>query len=244
MTTDVAVANDNDGSRRRRQSLLRWSLWGAAGLLLAVAAIGALHTSWGRPILARLGGCPAMRVSAEEVERLHRAGMGGQLVAGRVAPLRPALGFHLDSMSPAEVMAWADGAHITCTKKARGFISLHCANVARVLLPDGGSSQNESAPIIEDLAFTFESHQRLISVDAFTRGLGADAASSAYTRSVGALGASLGRPSDQIGGYAAQSLSLFASARQRYRYSDYLAIVSISRLDSGLAFREQYLSGG
>ena len=244
MTTSVD-SSSHDGRRRAgRQRFLRWSLRGGGGLVVAIAAIGALHTSWGRPLLARLGGCPAMRVSASEVERVHRVGMLGQLAGDRLAPVRPALGFRLDNMSPADVAAWADAAHVTCTKKVRGLIALHCANVQRSVLPLGGPSLQGGAPVIEDLAFTFDSKSRLISVDAFTRGLRDNAATEVYASSRSALEASFGRPTDEVGSRAANALSLYASARRRYRYSDYVAIVSMTRLDTGLAFREQFLSGG
>jgi hypothetical protein len=35
-----------------------------------------------------------------------------------------------------------------------------------------------------------------------------------------------------------------ATVRARYRFDDYVAIISASHLSSGVAVREQYLSGG
>jgi hypothetical protein len=240
--TTIAAANDNLGrTPPRRRRLWRWTVGTGVTLLVATAAIGALHTSWGRPLLARIGGCPAMRATAKDVDALRMRGLAG--VRGtQPAPARPALGFALDHTGPADVAAWAAAAHVACSDKKRGLLSVHCANVPRSSLPAGASATAEPQTI-EDLAFTFDPRDRLISVDAFTRSLAPSTAAAGYLASSDRLRTSLGAPTDEAGTSDADTLALFAASRRRYRFSDYVAIVSLSRLPSGLAVREQYLSG-
>lgn len=238
----------------------RGTIAGASILLGLTAGVGALHTSWGRPLLARLGGCPAARVTAAEVDGLRRQGVTG-LRGARPAPARPALGFLLDRTTPDDVQAWAADAAVTCAAKKRGLVSLHCANVARAALPiatssDHGARAGRDAPgvatgepaVIEDLALTFSPAGRLVSVDAFTRGLPAGTASAAFSSSGARLAEVLGPPTDLVGdgGDADGPMRVPAplgTARRRFRFNDYVAIVSLTNLSSGLAVREQYLSG-
>jgi hypothetical protein len=233
-------------SRGPRRRWVRWLAGVGGGLALATAAIGALHTPWGRPLLARLGGCPAMRVTGKEVDALRLRGLAAQLRPGAPAPARPALGFALDHDTPAAVRAWAAAAGVRCADKRRGLLAVHCANVPRSALPGAAGAVVAAAgppATIEDLAFTFDPSSRLISVDAFTRRLAAGTATAGYASSSARLLGTLGVPTDQVGDDSAAALGLFGAARRRYRFSDYVAIVSLSRLSSGLALREQYLSG-
>ena len=230
-----------------RRRLVRWGLGTGGALLVLTAAIGLLHTPWARPLLARIGGCPVTRVSAAQADALRMKGLARTLVGSRPAPLRPALGFALDRTTAADVTGWAAAAGLTCRPKRIGLLTLHCAGVPRAALPirdrPAGAAATEVPATIEDLAFTFGPGGRLVSVDAFTRGVPAVEARAAYAASSADLGAALGAPTDEAGGPAPESLVLFAGARRRYRFSDYAAILSLSRLPSGLAVREQYLSG-
>jgi hypothetical protein len=239
----------------RRWSHARRGIVAGAILLGAIAGIGALHTSWGRPLLARLGGCPAARVTAAEVDGLRRLGMTG-IKGARPAPARPALGFILDRTTPADVQTWAAQAGVTCSSKKRGLTSLHCANVSRTVLPrtalpsavsskdgDGGALTT-----IEDLALTFDPSGRLVSVDAFTRQLPTGTATAAFSSSGARLAEELGPPTDHAGDDGVEAGAVRApaplgTARRRFRFNDYVAIVSLTNLPSGLAVREQYLSG-
>ena len=88
-------------------------------LLVGAAGVGGLHTSWGRPVLMRLSGCPVSRVSAAEVNELRRTGLR-VLLGTAFAPARPALGFTLDRTTPDDVRAWAARARVTCQVRGRG----------------------------------------------------------------------------------------------------------------------------
>jgi hypothetical protein len=98
--------------------------------------------------------------------------------------------------------------------------------------------------VIGDLALTFGPQGHLVSVDAFTRGLPPAGAAAAFTSSDARLGTLLGPPTDRAGDgdLAALAHAPLATSRHRYRFSDYVAIVSVTNLPSGLAVREQYLS--
>jgi hypothetical protein len=247
----VPAATTDPGAPRaltRRRRLVRWGLGTGGGLLILTAAIGLLHTPWARPLLARIGGCPVSRVSAAQADALRLRGLARTLTGSRPAPLRPALGFALDRTTAADVTRWAATARVACRPKHIGLLTLHCAGVPRAALPTrdrpAGAVTAELPATIEDLAFTFSPTGRLVSVDAFTRSVPAGEARAAYAAATADLGAALGAPTDEAGGAAPESLALFAGARRRYRFSDYAAILSLSRLPSGLAVREQYLSGG
>jgi hypothetical protein len=234
-----------------RTSRGRWSTRAMLALLVATAGIGLLHTSWGRPLLMRLGGCPAARVSAAEVERLRLTGFHAVALPGSLrAPARPALGFALEETTPADVRAWAARAGIQCEARERGLLSLRCRQVPRDRLPGvaragAGGGAGAGAPPIDELALTFAPSGRLISVDAFTPGLPPGDAAASYRAATAGLQAWLGPPADEIGaGAAALASAPLATARARFRFDDYVAIVSASNLSSGVAVREQYLTGG
>jgi hypothetical protein len=235
-----------------RTSRGRWSTRAMLALLLATAGMGLLHTSWGRPLLMRLGGCPAARVSPAEVDRLRLSGFHAVALPGSLrAPARPALGFTLEETTPADVRAWAARAWVRCEARERGLLSLRCRQVPRGRLPGAasgvaGGHVPAGGPAIDELALTFSPGGRLVSVDAFTPRLLPSDAAAAYGAATARLQAWLGPPADEIGDGAGASLASapLATARARFRFDDYVAIVSASNLSSGVAVREQYLTGG
>jgi hypothetical protein len=166
------------------------------------------------------------------------------------APARPAPGFALEETTPDDVRAWAARAGIRCEARERGLLSLRCRQVPRDRLPGAASGGTDhrvppGASPIDELALTFSPGGRLVSVDAFTpRLLPGDAAAS-YGAATARLQAWLGAPADEIGDRAAASLARapLATSRARFRFDDYVAIVSASNLSSGVAVREQYLTG-
>jgi hypothetical protein len=166
------------------------------------------------------------------------------------APARPALGFALDRTTSGDVQAWAVRAGVSCTTRTRGLVSLHCGNVSRGALPGAGDDGAEHAgpETIEDLAFTFGPSGQLVSVDAFSRGVPVQAAAEALGSTTSRLGALLGgsAAAEPEGGVTLAEVERtpMLTARRRFRFADYVAIVSVSHLASGIAVREQYLSGG
>jgi hypothetical protein len=237
----------NSGARRL-PAYARRSLVAGGVLFTATLAIGALHTPWGRPLLARLGGCPAARVSATDVDHLRLAGLAG-IRGNAPAPARPALGFELDRTTSGDVEAWAARSGVVCVTKKRGLTSVDCQNVSRGVLPSatgssGGGDRGAELETIEDLALTFNPAGRLVSVDAFTRGVPVTRADQAFSAASQHLGNLLGAPSEHDAHLTVADIARapLVTTRQRFRFSDYVAILSVSNLSSGLAVREQYLS--
>jgi hypothetical protein len=216
--------------------------------LLVTAGTSALHSSWGRPVLMRLGGCPITSVSAAEVNELRRTGLRTLRGTG-LAPARPALGFDLDRTTPDEVRAWAARARVRCEPRGHGLLALHCANVLRAALPGGRQGSGWDSlrpPQIEDLALTFDPAGHLVSVDAFTRRLRPPEAAAAFASSDARLRSLLGPATERGGDPASEALAhspLASTTMSRFRFDDYVAILSVTRLSSGLAVRELYLSG-
>lgn len=228
----------------RRPSRGRLSVRAGLAILVATAGIGVLHTPWARPLLMLFGGCPAARVSPGDVDRLRLSGFRALQGTAR-APARPALGFQLGQSTPADVRAWAAAAGVICETRERGLMAVRCRRVPRARLPEA-MSVGASSPIIDELALTFAPSGRLISVDAFTPRLAAGGAAASFESATARLQAQLGPPADRVGDPAASALDRapLATVRARYRFDDYVAIISASHLSSGVAVREQYLSGG
>jgi len=110
-------------------------------LLVAVASLGIggfLHTKWGKPWLARLGGCPV--ASPEEVEQARNKIVAADK-ATRVASAHFALGFDLDTQKYADVQRWAASHQLSC-EAGRGDSVLSCVEVPPSALPatDGAKS--------------------------------------------------------------------------------------------------------
>lgn len=245
-----------------RRAAFRRALAVGGTLVVATAAIGLLHTPLGRPVLvglARLtglgGGCPAARVTAAEVDRLRHIGLVTVRGTER-APARPALGFRLDETTVAEAEAWATRSGVTCTTAKHGLVSLHCQSVAAEQLPDAAAGDRRAPGAelrtIEDLALTFDPGGRLIAVDGFSRGVPLEIAAAVYAASTERLGSALARPDgaspEQEPAERSPTLAEVArtpllTATRRFRFADYVAILSVSHLPSGIAVREQYLSG-
>jgi hypothetical protein len=219
----------------------------AAGLVVALVAgaagVGALQTSWGQPVRARVGGCPATCTAASETDALRLAGLHTPRGAAS-APARPALGFVLDRTTPRDVRAWAARAGVRCNDASRALLSWRCAHVPRDTLA-ALATMPAGAAMIEDLELTFDPGGRLVSVDAVTRRLRPAVAAAAFAASDARLRALLGPASERDGDPGAEALArapLAATAVRRYRFNDYVAILSVSRLSTGLAVRELYLS--
>ena len=86
----------------------------SASLVGMTGLIGVLHMPFGKSLLMRLGGCPIVRMSPEQLEQAQNAGMANATVnATAVAPVRPALGFVLEKTTPDDVHAWIASKGIT-----------------------------------------------------------------------------------------------------------------------------------
>jgi hypothetical protein len=201
----------------------------AAAAALAVAAAGLLHLPWARPLLARLGGCPASRASPARVEAAQRRAWQA-LRGASAAPSRPALGFALAETTLAEVEAWGRARGLDCERLRDGAL-LRCAAVPAAALGVGPTGT------YDDVSFGFRLRDgRLVNVTALRGGLAAPAAAEAMREAAGRLAGELGPP---------QRLSAPGSepAFLQYRYVDYLAdVTAMSVPRRGHAVREHYMA--
>lgn len=211
--------------------LRRWLVVAAATLGVVTLGVGLLHMPWARPLLARIGGCPASRATPQQVEAEQRRAWLSLRGAGS-APARPALGFALGRTTLAEVKAWAEARGLRCDA-SRGGALLRCAGVPAAALP------SPARGVYEDLAFGFRLRdERLVNVTALRSGLAAEEASAQLRDAAARLERALGAPTRQAAGESAAAPSFVL-----YRYADYLADVTAMQLPSrGHAVREHYMS--
>lgn len=219
-----------------RALLKRVSIYSASVLVALTLVGGFLHTKAGRPLLARLGvGCP-VKASPEAVEaaRLNsaRAQRGTEAAASR-----PALGFALDTMSLADVKAWASQQHVSCEDVRAGL--LRCTDVPVAAL--GGTG-----PVINKLDLGFSlANQHLVNISAWRNGLSSEAAVAQMDAVVASMKERVGEPTTEAGSRSASYLASgpLHTAMVEYRYKDYIADVSATNVPGrGLSLREHYMS--
>jgi hypothetical protein len=204
-----------------------WLVTAAAALAVATLGVGLLHMPWARPLLARLGGCPASRATPQQVETAQRRAWRTLRGTGS-APDRPALGFALERTTLLDVKAWAQARGLAC-EVVRGGSLLRCEGVPASALRVG------AAGVYDDVAFGFRVRdQRLVNVTALRTGLAAEDAAAQLRDVAACLERALGAPAQKAAGAAAFVV---------YRYADYLADVTAMQLPSrGHAVREHYMS--
>lgn len=207
----------------------RWLAAVAATAALGVAAIASLHAPWARPLLRRVGGCPAARVTPEQVEAAQRRAWRNVRGSG-AAPARPALGFALYRTTLAEVEAWARARGLAC-EAARAGALYRCSAVPASAIALGASGT------YDDVAFGFRlSDRRLVNLTTLRTGLAPEDAAARMQAITGALRQALGGPAESAAGGA-------GPAYVAYRFADYAADVTSMRLPGrGNALREHYMA--
>jgi hypothetical protein len=215
----------------------------AAAAIGAVAfvAIGLLHTSWGKPLLMKLGGCPVGKASAAEIEQVRMKAIA-ETRGQESAPARPAIGWELDSATPEDVMAWAKAHGVTCTEKREGMF-LSCKDV-----PVSAVGDRDSEPgTIDDVSFSFRPRDRaLVNVTVTSYSLPAPLAASRATSAAARLEGTVGAPTTRAGDATTNHLSsgAYATASTTWRFADYQAEVTATAFAGrGVAVREHYVSG-
>jgi hypothetical protein len=220
---------------------LRRAAAGVGGfLVVATALVGLLHTPLARPLLMRLGGCPmaGARMTPAEMDRARAIAVSANRDT-RSAPMRPALGFVLDSTTLAEVHAWAARERVDCEDTRAGLVT--CSHVSPVSV---GRPAVEG--VIDELALAFDTRGHLVNLTTFRShmrsGDAAKAADDVALRLSGELG-----PADHANGsFDARRLSVPGAdslAAVAYRYKDYFADVMAMNLPaSGASVREHYMS--
>ena len=221
-----------------RTTLIRVLSYVAAALAVSTLLVGVLHTSFGRPLLARLGvGCP-VQASPEDVERARLVSAHATEGDER-SPAQPALGFVLDRMTESDVKAWALREHVSCDEQ-RGGTVLSCTQVPESAL--GGDMGGMTDELV--LAFSPKS-RRLVNIATTQYGLDGDAAAARMDRVVASLEEKLGKPTREAGERSARYLTAapLRTALVRYRFSDYQADVTATNVTGkGMMLREHYMS--
>jgi hypothetical protein len=223
-----------------KTSTKRWMGGIAGGVTLLIAAIGFLHTPAGRPLLARVGGCPVGNAPPARVEE-GRVRAVLQTRGAEAAPARPALGFRLDETTLADVKAWASHHGARCVEKREGTL-LQCADVPSRAI-DGPAA--DASAKVDDVSFGFTPGTHVltgISTLRYARVPGGAVATldhkvSSLEKELGAGKATGQRDEGYLSGGA------YRTAVVEYRFRDYMADVTGMNLPGrGIAVREHYQS--
>lgn len=210
----------------------------AAATCLSVAAIGWMHTSQGREVLAKLGiGCPVNNIDSHVVLAIQQNAISRErgLTA---APDRPAIGLLLDRSTEAQIAEKMARENVHCDELSRGLRYLRCRSVPAQLLGTNG-------PPVSEIWFSFGPARKLIAINLYRRDMTETEARQSWKIAVENLRSDLGSPTSTSGDTTLASLmeKPVAVTRVNYAYSDYVAIVTASHMPyGGLAVREQYMS--
>jgi hypothetical protein len=213
---------------------------GALGALaLAACATGGLHTRAGRPLLARLGGCPAAKVAPADVERARDVAVRSTR-GERAAPARPALGFRLDATTLPEVRAWAAGRGVDCVERRDGTL-LQCPRVDARALP----APLATDVVYTDVSFGFRASDGTLSAVTALATRMTPAEASARTGALSrALSEAVSEPPRTRGDAAPDRLARrYATVALDYRFADYLVDVTATTMPDGVSVYERYTSG-
>ena len=217
--------------RARVLALVGGSCVGLVGL------IGLLHTPYGRPLMRRLGmACPAAKVSPGEVEAMRLRAVAA-LRTEVPSPARPAVGQTLDVSRAGDVATWARARRLACVESTRPSHTIKCEG------SDGDRARDPRMPPIDQIVFAFAPDGRLVSVDRLRSRLTAGEASRLFGRAADDLAVVLG-PGRLTGDATPDYLASGAMhlARLAYRFSDYLATVTVMNVSGRVVMHEQYES--
>jgi hypothetical protein len=227
-------------TRARKATLKRIAIGIGGSALFFTAAMGGLHTKWGRPIMAKLGmKCPANTATAEQVEAMRQRGLA-ELRGDVRAPARPALGFQLDVTTREEALAWTAEKKLKCEIKKRGGDAIFCSDVPGDVVAETFIG---SRPV-DELDLMFGPDGKLVQIETMRRNLPSQEAEALFTGVIGKLTPVLGKPSEEVGDRTASYFDEggMKTAFVKYRFSDYLVVVNAMRFHEGVAFRERYVS--
>lgn len=216
----------------RNRPWAKWALGAGATTLVAVAFMGFLHTPKGRPLLAKMGGCPIKVASAAELEKAQADAMHAE--KGQTpAKARFAMGFELRKTKLDDVEAWAKSRGVSCTEKREGF--LICSEVPATALPTTFVSTKAM-----EVTFLFRlSDKTLTNVSVWHNDLRPDAAGREVSATFRGVSGIEGAATEQKG-----SPETFdhegAMATATYKYSDYAAELTALQLGGRVTLRQSY----
>ena len=210
-------------------------VWRAGGLVAgSTAVIGIMHMPMFRSVLMRVGGCPVVRVTPEQVERAQTRALH-TLRGAEPAPARPALGFSFTTTTIDDIRVWARNHGLRCEASRKDSLLKCDAVPASALRPGADGTFDEVA-----FGFRLADHQ-LANVTTLSTGLTARQASARFTATAERLSDTLGAPpSHRLPG---SDWDPHAPVYVTYRYSNYIAELTGMELPGrGVVLREHYVS--
>jgi len=216
----------------------------AAGAMLLTGLVGVLHMPFAANILRAISpgwACPIRAGSPEQIDRATAMGAANiRAHASAAAPVRPALGFALDTTTRGDIRAWAAKNGVTCTAIGGNDNLQKCTDV-----PAAAVGEPASFGPLEEITFEVRATGELANVQTTRRGLTADAAAATSGSIASNMRAMLGEPSQTGGEPTTAHLShgVLATYVAVHQFTDYRATVSATNLAStGFMVREEYLS--
>jgi hypothetical protein len=209
-----------------------------ASAVVVTGAIGLLHTSLGKPLLMRAGGCPAANAPPEGVQERQKQAIRGTR-GDATAPKRVALGFTLDKSTFADVESWAKTNGVAC-KATREDTTFSCTNIRAAALPDTVAKSD-----LDEIEFTFRVKDKtLFAVSTWRWNLPEDRAAKELGSVVSTLKQDLGDPATNEGDHTKLGRELYAGSIVKYNFKDYLCTVSGMNLPTkGITMHESYVTG-
>lgn len=206
--------------------------------LAATVIVGLLHTKLGKPLLAKMGGCPAGFATRDDMDKMRKYAVTMAPVGSESAPARPALGFTLDTTTEDDLHAWAKKNNVSCKDNDRlGHIT--CENVASALIGD------TSGVPVQELTIEFDPAHRAVNILALRHGLSSMDAVRVFEARLAALEKELGpAPGKHTPtGPDYFNLELLQSATANYNFKDYQSeLAGVTMMDRTVTLREHYFS--
>lgn len=208
------------------------------GATLLVVLGGVAHTPVGRPLLALFGKCPVVlpgSLPAGEREA-GRATAIQRLRGNTVAAARPALSFKLGETKRADVDAWAAERQIACTPTKSGS-TLACHQIPVAQLPEA----YRGAPV-DELTFRFDAANVLVALVTRRAQLEPKAAFETQREIASAVDAAAGPSFSRTGdAKTLEVATAFSQVRNEWRFRDYYASCTASRINQGITLYEEYM---
>lgn len=210
----------------------------AGSATLFVVLGGVAHTPVGRPLLRLLGKCPVgLPGSLPPAEREAGRSLAIQRLRGTTpAATRPALGFVLGQTKRADVDAWAAGQSLRCDPTKTGS-TLACPKVPVALLPE----RFRGAPV-DELTFRFDASNVLVAIVTRRGQLEPKIAFETQREIASALDAGAGPSFSRTGDERTlDAVSAFSQVRNEWRFRDYYASCTASRINQNITLYEEYM---
>jgi hypothetical protein len=236
------------------RALKAFALSSLCAATLFTGVVGFAHTHAGRPLLVAMR--PVLRVLAgskascpfgydkkatPEEKAAERVSFSRAHHGAKPAPVRPALGFDLDTTTPADVLAWAKTKGVFCAEKPGGVArsDLECKDIPDGLLPESARGAKVSS-----LWLTFGERGTLTKIVAVRSDARAEAISDAFTRVTSDVANEAGPATAHEGRGTATELAsgLLVESSAEYRFSNYYALARAANVGSAYVLTEEYRS--